>query len=375
MATIVQGGPDLRKQALEGGVQSGIENYFAAKKKKQAEQKFLDAFKSVNGAASYEDAVKAMATADREILANPQSVQMLNDQINRKFPAQEALEVIDPVSKQRQTITHRKGAPPSDQELAKHGLTRQSSTDIGSQFSLNQDTGEVGVMANSTPQEAQEAAAPGSLVMQQAEVAPAAALMNAYSARVKAKQAGTKANKPDKATQFDQEVTATASRMGLDPTNPADRNKAVNVVTLRGSTIKDFRDFYTKSAGGEIFFTDDIARGHMANAEQIAEPALAQLDSPETAKKLMTIDASYQIANDPAIESTMAKDRAANDFMRLTGMAPGDAILQQVMKQAESTLDDGQIVERPVKDKSGKQLYTIRIMKIGGRVIPLARAE
>lgn len=375
MATIVQGSPDPRKAALEQGVGQGIQNYFAAKKKKQQEQKFLDAFKAVNEAGSYEDAVKAMSGIDREIVANPQAMQMISQQIDRKFPAQEALQVIDPVTRKRQTITHRKGTPPSDQELAKYGLSRESSLGIGSQFAYNDETGDVAVVSDATKEEAQATAPPGSMVMSQEEVPAATSLMNAYSNRVKAKKAGPKAEKPDKATQFDQTVTATATRLGLDPTNPADRNKAINVTTLRDTTIKDFRAFYTKTAGGEIFFTDDIARGHIANAEQIAEPALAQLDSPETAKKLMTIDASYRIANDPAIQIDEAKNRAANDFMRLTGMSPGDTILQQVVTQAEATLNDGQIVERPVKDRSGKTLYTIRLVKIGGRVIPIAKAE
>jgi len=369
MATIVQGGPDLRHSTLEQGVSTGISNYFATRKKKQTEDKFVDAFRQVNEASDYETAVKSMSSIDREVMANPQAMQLINDQINRKFPEQETMEVIDPVSKQKQVINYRKGAPPSDQMLATKGLTRAESAGIGSQFAFNEETGDVAIESNATKGE-MEARSPGSLVMSKDEVAPTVALKNAFSASVKAKAAKNKVAGEKKPTEFEQTVDATQQRLGLQ-----DRNQAINVVKNRDSTIKEFREFYTKSAGGEVFFTDDIARGHITNSEQIMEPGLATLDSPETVKKLMVIDASYNIANDPNVQIEEAKNRAGNDFLRLTGMSPGDKILKQVVDQAGLTLEDGQVVERPVKDASGKVLFKIRLAKIGGRVIPLQRVD
>lgn len=369
MATIVQGGPDLRQQALQGGVQTGVQNYFAARKKKKQEQKFLEAFRSINESPDYDTAVKNMATVDREIIANPQAMELLSQQIDRRFPETEALEVMDPTSRQKKTITHRKGRAPSDAELAKQGLTRAESAGVGTHFIFDEETGDIEITDKVTRDEAKQRAG-GKLVMAQEDVGATASLKNAFANMMSARAQSEKAGTEKKPTEFEQTVTATQQRLGLQ-----DRNKAINVVKNRDSTIKEFREFYTKSAGGEIFFTDDIARGHVTNSEQIMEPGLAHMDSPETVKKMMVIDASYNIANDPNIQIEEAKNRAANDFLRLTGMAPQDAILNQVVKQATVQLDEGQIVERPVQDKSGKVLYHIRLAKIGGRVVPLARVN
>lgn len=95
MATIIQGGPDLRQAALEQGVSKGIENYFQERERAHKEQKYLDAFRAVNAATSYDEAVKAMGLVDRELLANPAAMQLLGDQVARKFPAQESVQVDD----------------------------------------------------------------------------------------------------------------------------------------------------------------------------------------------------------------------------------------------------------------------------------------
>jgi hypothetical protein len=371
MATIIQGGPDLRQQALQGGVAEGVAGFFEAAKKKREEKKFMDAYKVVNDAPDYETAVKSLGTIDPGILSNPKAMEVLGGQLERKFPPTEALKVIDPLSRQEQMITHRKGYAPSDEELAKRGLARAESVGIGKHFIQNQDTGEITIAPKTTLEEAETMAGPKGLAIPEEDVTETTSLQNAFAAKLRAKAqvtkaATTKAEKTPK--EFDQTVDATMKRLNL-----TDRNQAVNVVKNRDRTSKDFREFYTKSVGGEMFFTDDIARGHITNAESIMEPGLATLDSPETVKKLMVIDTSYNVANDPKITVQAAKDRAADDFMRLTGMTAGDTILKQVMAQAESSLAEGQVVERPIKDQAGKELYKIRIARIGGRVVPLAK--
>lgn len=93
MVTIVQGSPDLRKQALEQGVGVGIQNFFKERQDKQEQERFLQAFKAINSAQSYEQAVAGLGTLDRRILSNPQALQMLSAQIDRKFPPQDAVQV------------------------------------------------------------------------------------------------------------------------------------------------------------------------------------------------------------------------------------------------------------------------------------------
>ena len=96
MATIIQGGPDLRQQALEQGVSRGVENFFQERERAKKEQKFKDAFTAINAATSYDEAVKAMGLLDREILANPQALALLGEQIQLKFPPQEAVTIDTP---------------------------------------------------------------------------------------------------------------------------------------------------------------------------------------------------------------------------------------------------------------------------------------
>lgn len=107
MATIIQGPPDLRHQALEQGVSRGVENYFQERERSKKEQKFQDAFRAINAAVSYEEAVKAMGLLDREILANPQALSLLGEQIQRRFPPQEAVQIDTPGGIQTQAV--RKG--------------------------------------------------------------------------------------------------------------------------------------------------------------------------------------------------------------------------------------------------------------------------
>lgn len=95
MATIIRGEPDQRFAVLEQGVTRGVENYFHEREKAKKEQRFADAFRAVNAAVSYEEAVKAMGLVDREILANPQALALLSEQIERRFPPQEAVTIDD----------------------------------------------------------------------------------------------------------------------------------------------------------------------------------------------------------------------------------------------------------------------------------------
>lgn len=104
MATIIQGNPDPRFAVLERGVQRGVENYFSERERAKKEQKFLDAFRAINSAVNYDEAVKAMGLVDREILANPQALQLLGDQINRRFPPQEAVTIDTPEGVQTKAV-------------------------------------------------------------------------------------------------------------------------------------------------------------------------------------------------------------------------------------------------------------------------------
>ncbi len=107
MATIIRGDPDPRFAVYEQGVQKGVENYFQEREKAKHEQKFKDAFTAINSALSYDEAVKAMGSVDREILANPQALALLGEQIQRRFPPQEAVQIDTPTG--IQTTAVRKG--------------------------------------------------------------------------------------------------------------------------------------------------------------------------------------------------------------------------------------------------------------------------
>lgn len=107
MATIIQGGPDKRYEALEQGVGAGVANFFAARKKKESQQKFVSALRAVQSAASYDDAVKSIAMADPEVLTNPDAMELLGEHIARKFPEQEAVTIDTPTGVQ--TAAVRKG--------------------------------------------------------------------------------------------------------------------------------------------------------------------------------------------------------------------------------------------------------------------------
>lgn len=95
MATIIRGEPDPRFAVLEQGVTRGVENFFQERERAKKEQKFQDAFRAVNSAQNYDEAVKAMGLVDREILANPQALALLGEQIERRFPPQEAVTIDD----------------------------------------------------------------------------------------------------------------------------------------------------------------------------------------------------------------------------------------------------------------------------------------
>lgn len=107
MATIIRGEPDPRFAVLEQGVNRGVENFFQERERAKKEQKFLDAFRAVNAAPDYDSAVKAMGLVDREILANPQALSLLGEQIQRRFPPQEAVQIDTPEG--IQTTAVRKG--------------------------------------------------------------------------------------------------------------------------------------------------------------------------------------------------------------------------------------------------------------------------
>lgn len=96
MATIIQGPPDARFAVIEQGVNRGVENYFQERERAKKEQKLSDAFAAINASTSYDQAVKAMGLVDREILANPQAMQLLASQIELKFPPQEAVTIDTP---------------------------------------------------------------------------------------------------------------------------------------------------------------------------------------------------------------------------------------------------------------------------------------
>lgn len=93
MVTIVQGSPDLRQQALEQGVGVGVQNFFKVREEERKKKKFVEAFQQVNSAQTYEQAVSGLATLDKDILSNPQALELLSQQIDRKFPAQDAVQV------------------------------------------------------------------------------------------------------------------------------------------------------------------------------------------------------------------------------------------------------------------------------------------
>lgn len=93
MVTVVRRSPDLRKQAIEQGVGAGVSNFFKARQEKVEQERFAKAFADISSAKSYEEAVQQMAGLDRRILTNPQALQVLSEQIDRKFPAQEAVQV------------------------------------------------------------------------------------------------------------------------------------------------------------------------------------------------------------------------------------------------------------------------------------------
>lgn len=93
MVTVVRRSPDLRKQAIEQGVGAGVNNFFQARQEKVEQERFQEAFKAISSAPSYEEAVKSMSALDRRILTNPQALQVLSEQIDRKFPAQQATQI------------------------------------------------------------------------------------------------------------------------------------------------------------------------------------------------------------------------------------------------------------------------------------------
>lgn len=369
MATIVQGGPDLRQEAIQGGVQRGVDAFLETRRRKKQEQKFVDAFKLVNTATSYDDAIMKMSQFDPEIASNPKAMEMLQQQVFAKFPEQETLEVIDIVSRKPETITFPKGRPLSDAELATRGKTRRSSAGIGTKFTQDPKTGKVGVVNEATEEEAAQAA-PGALVMDPEEVAPAVALQNAYSNRLDALSRRDTVGTEKRPTEFEQKVTALQARTGIQ-----DRNLAISVLTNAPTVNASFDNYFTKNANGVIYLTDDAAKGHLANSKTITEPALAQGISPEETTKLMMIDAAWNISNDPTIKLKgmgTLNTQATSDFTRLTGLAPGEGGLAEAQQAAQMQLQEGQ--SRKVQMmKDGKPNGSFIFVKLGGRAIPVAR--
>lgn len=371
MATIIQGSPDLRYQALEQGLGSGVANYFAERQKKQQQDKFLNAFRAVDQSPTYEDAVKNIALSDPEILANKDAMQILQEHIDKKFPQQDTLEVVDKGG-QKQTITYAKGRPPSDVELASKGFIRPGTIGFGTYYNTDDKTGQVTALPDQTRDQATSAVG-GKPVFAQEEVGAATQLENAYSARLSAKarlQKAAQGPKQEKATQFDQEIAATMDRLGVG------QNEAVTIVKNRDQTKKDFRQLYSQQYAGMLEL-NPASRGHIVNAESILEPGLAISDSPETVIKLMSSDLSYNLANDPNVTGLDAetKKKAEQDFMRITGIPAGDAQLKQIIPQAQALMQNGEIKSVPVKDAGGKTLYNIQIAKVGGRVVVMGRTN
>jgi len=80
--------------------------------------------------------------------------------------------------------------------------------------------------------------------------------------------------------------------------------------------------------------------------------------------------ANYQVAGDSSIQSDIAKERAAADFFRLTGMAAGDAAVRQAVDKA-SVLAEGEMKDVAINNASGDVISYVRVIKIGGVVVPV----
>lgn len=254
MATIVQGGPDLRFAVLEQGVSRGVENYFQERERAKKEQRFLDAFAAVNAATSYEDAVKAVGLADKEVLMNPAAMQILNGQIERRFPPQEGTLIETPEG--TRTVVTRKG------DVA--GAIAQAQAQGGrleSEAAVEQQKSE-----HLFDREYQQALDKEKLSLEERRV---------KALEQRAQILRSNANKPPKPSEKDKEIDRIATILGGDP---SDYTRATKIVYGLEQTS-------VNPTTGEVEVLDKIT-GNVAIVPQEVAEGLEKVPSNAEGKTL-----------------------------------------------------------------------------------------
>lgn len=374
MGTAVINLPEDRRYE---GVNQGLATIVAETKRKKLEKAYSKAFTTISVSPSYESAVKSLSDLDPELLSNEKAVGSLNDYINKRFPETETLNVIDANRKQT-TVTHRKGSPPSDEDLARQGLTRASSAGVGTFFTLDEQTGDIQIQSKATREEVEKNAG-GRLVLSEEDVPSGTSLLNAFANKTQSeaqkKAAEAAAGRDQKATEFEQTVEATAQRLGLDDNDPTQHNQAVNVVKGSEPARKVYTNLLTKQVGDQIILTAPDIAGAVANGGEFIEPILADGGSPDSAAKGAYAAFSYTVLSDTkarAMFDPSTKTKLARDFTDITGFVAGDPYLQNAVTEADKQLENGQSGSIDVIGKDGKVLGSVTVAKIGGRTIPVS---
>lgn len=382
MANVVYVPEDPRFKVLNEGVAKGTSNYFEERRKQRLGKIFDKSFDKINAAPSYEAAVTALADVDPAILTDPAAMEMLSKQIAMRFPEQETLEVFNAEGKP-QNINYRKGAPPTDEELATRGLRRKNVAGLGNFIAFDENTGEVDFKENSRLEDVQ-AENPNRLVIPTEDADSAATLRNSLANLISARaqrEAARSTGSRDKPTQFDQEVDSTVQRLGLDPASKEDRNKAINVVKNAETARKSYNSRLTKQVGDQILLTSPDIAGAASVGQEFIEPMLAADFSPDQASKAAHAAFAWQIASRPpgqgdfeAID-VMTRNRLRQDFIDIVGLSPEDSTIRQAAEAANAQMEDGQIGKMDLYDKNKRRVGSATFIKLNGTVVPIASGK
>lgn len=381
MATVINLPQDPRYEDWGEDIGSAITTIVQEKKKKELERQFSEAFKKINAAGSYEEAVQSMSDLDPKLLTNKEALATLSEQINIRFPEQEMETVYDKDNKPH-NIAHRKGTFASDEELAAKGYRRGNVAGVGKFLSFDEASGEVDIDENVTEADVKKKY-PTRSVFDVEDSDNVAALKNAIANRISAEAqriaAGKKGEGADNPTEFEQTVTATAQRLGLDEGDSYQRNQAINVVKGAPPAREGYMGLLTNKMGSQIDLTSADLAGSVSVGSSVIEPSLLSGASPDDAAKSAYSAFAYTYLNRPQTEQTgtfsaQTRKKLERGFTDITGMSVHDAYLINAVDAADKKLQEGQTGMIEVTGKDGRSLGTIIVTKQGGKTYPVGTA-